>query len=62
VAVPSAGIGFYHPSKYYLESTDAAQIINTNGFEGVQFGLSSSKYTGSVPITIRMKAQLVFYD
>lgn len=62
VAVPSAGIGFYHPSKYYLESTDAAQIINTNGFEGVQFGLSSSKYTGPVPITIRMKAQLVFYD
>ena len=62
VDVPSVGIGFYHPSKYYLTSTDAAQIINSNGFEGVQFGVSSSKYTGPIPITLRMKMQIVFYD
>lgn len=62
VDVPSVGIGFYHPSKYYLESTDAVPVQNSNGYEGVQFGLSSSKYKGAVPITIRMKATLVFYD
>lgn len=62
VDVPSAGMGFYSTSKYYLTSTDAAQISKTQGFEGVQFGSSSSKYTGPIPITIRIKAKIVFYD
>ena len=57
VDVP-ANVGFYGGSYYYMESTDSAEVFS--GGRGVQFQTSNSKYTGPLPLTIRMKVKMVF--
>ena len=59
VDVPE-NVGFYG-SNYYLTTTNSANVYHYEDYQGVQFQTSSSKYEGPLPLTIRMKAQLVFY-
>ena len=59
VDVPE-NVGFYG-SNYYLTTTNSANVYHYEDYQGVQFQTSSSKYEGLLPLTIRMKAQLVFY-
>ena len=59
VDVPE-NVGFYG-SNYYLTTTNSANVYHYDDYQGVQFQTSSSKYEGPLPLTIRMKAQMVFY-
>ena len=55
------GVGFYGTSGYYLVSTNSAEV-KPESYTGVQFQTSGSKYgDGPLPLTIRMKAQMVFF-
>ena len=57
VDVP-AHCGFYGGSDYYMTSTESAKVYS----DGVQFQTSNSKYgDGPLPLTLRMKVQMVFY-
>jgi hypothetical protein len=61
IEVP-AGVGFYSSSGYYLISTDKAEVKPAT-YTGVQFQTSSSKYgDGPLPLTLRMKVQMKFYE
>jgi hypothetical protein len=53
-------VGFYSKSGYYLTSTNSAVVYTDEAYPGVHFHTSSS-YTSPLPVTIRMKAQVVFY-
>lgn len=57
-----AAVGFYGTSGYYLVSTNKAQVKPAS-FTGVQFQTSESKYgDGPLPLTLRMKVQIKFYE
>ena len=61
VDVP-AGVGFYGSSGYYLVSTNKAEV-KPDSYTGVQFQTSGSKYgDGPLPLTLRMKVQMKFYE
>ena len=57
-------VGFYG-SNYYLTNTYSASITHpsdSNNNYGVQFQTSKSKYGDApLPLTLRMKAQMIFY-
>ena len=57
-------VGFYG-SKYYLTNTYSASVTHpssSNECYGVQFQTSKSKYGDApLPLTLRMKAQMIFY-
>ena len=55
-----ANVGFYG-GNYYLTTTNVAEVSNGDN-AGVQFQTSSSKYTGPLPLTLHLKAQMVFYE
>ena len=57
-----AGVGFFGYDEngtegYYMDTMTITKL----GTEGVCFQISGSKYSGYYPITIRMKAKLIFY-
>lgn len=57
-----AGVGFFGYDEngtegYYMDTMTITKL----GTEGVCFQISGSKYSGDYPITIRMKAKLIFY-
>lgn len=54
------GVGFYAKSGYFLQTTTSALVYTDAAYPGVHFHTSSS-YTSPLPVTIRMKAQVVFY-
>lgn len=57
-----ANVGFYG-GDYYLTSTISAEIINNDKYQGVQFQTSKSKYgDGPLPLTLRIKFKMVFYE
>lgn len=57
-----AGVGFYGSSGYYLTSTNKAEV-KPETYTGVQFQTSGSKYgDGPLPLTLRMKVQMKFYE
>ena len=57
-----AGVGFYSSSSYYLISTDKAEV-KPDTYTGVQFQTSGSKYgDGPLPLTLRMKCLIKFYE
>jgi hypothetical protein len=61
VEVP-AGVGFYGSSGYYMISTHKAEV-KPESYTGVQFQTSGSKYgDGPLPLTLRMKVQMKFYE
>jgi hypothetical protein len=59
VEIPGS-VGFYSKSGYHLSSTTSALVYTDEAYPGVHFHTSSS-YTSPLPVTIRMKAQVVFY-
>ena len=57
-----AGVGFYSSSGYYLTSTNKAEV-KPESYTGVQFQTSDSKYgDGPLPLTLRLKFQMKFYE
>lgn len=60
------GVGFYGTNGYYTTSTNSAQIshaTDTSTYYGLQFQTSKSKYgDGPLPLTLRMKVQMKFYE
>ena len=61
VEIP-AGVGFYGSSGYYLVSTNKAEVKPAS-YTGVQFQTSGSKYgDGPLPLTLKMKCQMKFYE
>jgi hypothetical protein len=61
IEVP-ANVGFYGGS-YYMSSTNAATIVSSSGYWGVQFQTSASKYgDGPLPLTLRMKVMMNFME
>ena len=57
-----ANVGFYGSSSYFLSTTLSADIIHKSDYQGVQFQTSKSKYDDVLPLTIRIKFKMVFYD
>jgi hypothetical protein len=57
-----ANVGFYGSSSYFLTSTVSADIIHKTDYQGVQFQTSKSKYDDVLPLTIRIKFKMVFYE
>ena len=55
-------VGFYGSSSYFLKSTVSADVINKTDYQGVQFQTSKSKYDGVLPLTIRIKFKMLFYE
>ena len=55
-------VGFYGSSSYFLNSTVSADVINKTSEKGVQFQTSKSKYDGVLPLTIRIKFKMLFYE
>ena len=55
-----ANVGFYG-GNYYLVTTNAVTVSNGDN-PGVQFQSSNSKYDGPTPLTILLKAQMVFCE
>lgn len=55
-------VGFYGSSSYFLNSTVSADVINKTDYQGVQFQTSKSKYDGVLPLTIRIKFKMLFYE
>ena len=57
-----ANVGFYGSSSYFLSTTLSADIIHKTDYQGVQFQTSKSKYDGVLPLTIRIKFKMAFYE
>ena len=57
-----ANVGFYGSSSYFLKSTVSADVINKTDYQGVQFQTSKSKYDDVLPLTIRIKFKMMFYE
>ncbi len=57
-----ANVGFYGSSSYFLTSTVSADVIQKTDYQGVQFQTSKSKYDDVLPLTIRIKFKMVFYE
>jgi hypothetical protein len=57
-----ANVGFYGSSSYFLSSTVSADVIHKTAYQGVQFQTSKSKYDDVLPLTIRIKFKMVFYE
>ena len=57
-----ANVGFYGSSSYFLTSTLSADVIHKTAYQGVQFQTSKSKYDDVLPLTIRIKFKMAFYE
>jgi hypothetical protein len=57
-----ANVGFYGSSSYFLNSTLSADVIHKDAYQGVQFQTSKSKYDDVLPLTIRIKFKMTFYE
>ena len=57
-----ANVGFYGSSSYFLQSTLSADVIHKTTYQGVQFQTSKSKYDDVLPLTIRIKFKMAFYE
>ena len=53
-------VGFYS-GVYHLSSNNVTKVYQDSAYSGAHFQTSGSKYVGPLPLTIRMKAQVVFY-